>query len=173
MKTNKYAMQTVGYFLLNLFKEGGYSGIDPMSQLEKVGYTEYHNFWKCRLPIEWYSDVLQALDINENDLLVEVARVKGNHAEDLHYHKISHAICIILGPNCGFKKVPFDSAVQIDNHVTEAYENLECYFPVGCQHTFYGSASDLSDDGDLYFISIQNPPLLTNSGDDFHLVNND
>lgn len=170
MKANKYAMQTVGYFLLNFFKEGGYSGVDPMKQLDKVGYTEYHNFWKCRLPLEWYSDVLSALDLDQNDLLVEVARVKGNHAKDLHYHKISHAICIVLGPSCGFNSVPYDCAVQKDSKIETAFENMECFFPSNCNHTFYGSASDTSDKGDLYFISVQSPPLLTKDNDDFYWV---
>ena len=171
MKASKYAMQAVGYYLLANFKECADRGQNIMQILEEdAGYTEYHNFWKCRLPYHWYSDLLEMLDLDKDDLLVEVARIKGNHAKDLHYHKISHAICIVLGENSGFTKTPWDSAVQIDGEVMIAHEDMECYFPTGCKHTFYGSASDNSDLGDLYFISIQSPPLLTEENDDFYWV---
>ena len=171
-KASKYAMQTVGYFLLNFFQkvtqQGKVSVPDMLEQV--VGYTEYHNFWKVRLPYHWYSDVMKTLDLTMDDLLVEVARIKGNHAKDLHYHKISHAICIVLGEKTGFNPTPYDSAVQINKEIEFAYEDLECYFPTGCYHTFYGSIHDQGDDGDLYFISIQSPPLLTEENDDFYWV---
>lgn len=171
MAASKYDMQTVGYYLLSRFKRRWDSGNSIMRRLEKdIRYEEYHNFWKCRLPLSWYQEVLELLHLSEDDLLVEVARIKGNHAKDLHYHKISHAICIILGLNTGFNSVPYDSAVQINSEFINAYEDLECYFPVGCHHTFYGSVNDKSDSGDLYFISIQSPPLLTKDNDDFYWV---
>ena len=170
MKASKYAMQAVGYYLLNFFEGMVARGLDVPLTLEGIGYEEYHNFWKCRLPLNWYDEVLVALGLEPSELLVEVARIKGNHAKDLHYHKISHAICIVLGNKTGFGKTPWDSAVQIDNEVMVVHEDMECYFPTGCKHTFYGSASDESDEGDLYFISIQSPPLLTEENDDFYWV---
>jgi len=169
-KVSKYAMQTVAYYLLNLFQNTKTNGGDVIKLIEGVGYEEYHNFWKCRLPVDWYSDVMDTLNLGTHDLLVEVARVKGNHAKDLHYHKISHAICIVLGSKTGFNVTPYDSAVQIKEHIEFAYEDLECYFPPKCKHTFYGSIHDESDEGDLYFISIQSPPLLTEENYDFYRV---
>jgi hypothetical protein len=171
MKASKYAMQTVGYYLLSQFKDKWDNGNSVMRLLEKeIGYEEYHNFWKCRLPITWYYEILGLLNLDKQDLLVEVARIKGNHAKDLHYHKISHAICIILGETTGFLKTPWDSAIQIDTEIKTAHENMECYFPTGCKHTFYGSTSDTAKTGDLYFLSIQSPPLLTEDNDDFYWV---
>lgn len=172
MNASKYSMRTVAYFLLHIFKSAIASGISVKERLESIGYEEYHNFWKCRLPVEWYEDLLVALDLTSDDLLVEVARVKGNHAKDLHYHDISHAICVVLGPQCGFSKVPTDAAVQNGTDIKIAFEDMECYFPQGRNHTFYGSTYDKSDEGDLYFISIQSPPLLTSNNDDFYWVFN-
>lgn len=171
MKTSKYTMQAVGYALLSIFSnaEKEHPG-SVQRMINKVGYTEYHNFWKCRLPLSWYKGILDTLYIDPEDLLVEVAKVKGNHAKDLHYHKISHAICIVLGPETGFPPCYYGSVV-IDRQISPSDENLECYFPTMCEHTFHGGIStEDNEDGSLYFISIQSPPLLTKENDDFYFV---
>ena len=172
MKVNKYIMKLVGYHLLNFFIKWNkeYPNNNILNALDQVGYEEYHNFWKCRLPLGWYSDILKFLNISSDDLLIEVARVKGDHAEDLHYHRISHAICIILGPTTKFPEVK-DGYVIINNKSYKGYEDLECYFPTDCLHTFHGGVPhETNKDGSLYFISIQSPPLLTKDNDDFYFV---
>ena len=170
-KVNEYVLNTIGYCVMNFFKTAVDNNKNVQLMLEdEIGYTEYHNFWKCRLPEYWYDDVLSCLGLNTDDVLVEVARIKGSHAKDLHYHKISHAICIVLGPKCGFNPVPYDSAIQIEDKIYFAYEDQKCYFPSTSKHTFYGSLNDNTDEGDLYFLSIQSPPLLTETHDDFYWV---
>lgn len=173
MKTNKYVMQSVAYFLLAKFKLWVDQSNINVADLIKynVGYIEYHNFWKARLPVHWYEGILLDLGLDTKDVLVEIAKVKGDHAKDLHYHKISHAICIVLGPQTGFPEVSMGRVVRnADTYIAE--ENLECYFPTECRHTFHGGVStEDNDDGSLYFISIQSPPLLSKENDDFYFVN--
>jgi hypothetical protein len=137
------SMKAVAYTVLSFFEECVSKGIDVLAMLENVGYEEYHNFWKVRLPVDWYKEVLSNLGFTEDDLLVEVARVRGSHAKDLHYHKIAHAICIVLGPRSGFKE-PWGGSVVKDNIGEIAYEDMECYFPQRCNHTFHGG--DDTDD---------------------------
>lgn len=171
-KSTVSGMKSLAYFLLDMFErwdDYDCEAYNVMQTLEDEGYEEYHNFWKVRIPFGWYKDCLEALDYGEEDMLVEVARIRGNHAKDLHYHKISHALCIILGPQSGFPEVA-GGAVIIDNRNITAYEGLECYFPTGCKHTFHGGddTDGLDNSNDMYFISIQSPPLLTKENDDFY-----
>ena len=166
-KVSKYKMQCIAYYLMDMFKNWwpeSWEGSTPKLALEGIGYDEYHNFAKVRIPFNWYEDLLDLLDTNESEVLVEVARVKGLHFDDLHYHKISHAICVILGEETGFNS-PDGGLVQIGSKSYVAREGMECYFPTGCHHTFHGGMSR-----DLYFISVQSPPLLTEDNDDFYFV---
>ena len=167
------AMKAIGYTLLAMFeRDAGDEKYDTLNQLGEIGWEEYHNFWKCQIPEGWYEGLLDCMELWREEVLVEVARVRGNHAKDLHYHRESHAICIVLGTRTGFPS-PFRGSVVIDDKEFPAYEGMECYFPVGCKHTFHGGDSTTEDpeDTDLYFISIQSPPLEGKDGsDDFYLV---
>lgn len=160
-------MKTLAYFLLSLFKQFIKEETYDV-HMSELDYTYYHNFSKTRLPFYWYEDLLKMLDLTTDDVLVEIAKVEGNHTNDLHYHKISHALCIILGPQTGFNDCYFGEIVK-DNKVIRSYEELECYFPSFCKHTFNAPFSDTT--GALYFLSIQSPPLLTRTRDDFYFVN--
>ena len=165
-QVSKYKMQCIAYYIMDLFENWNLDNITatPKIVLENIGYDEYHNFAKVRIPFWWYQDIMQALDLDTSEVLVEVARVKGSHTEDLHYHKMSHAICVILGDETGFKNGGV-GLIQLGNQTYNAIEGKECYFPVGIPHTFHGGSSS-----DLYFISVQSPPLLTKENDDFYFI---
>jgi mannose-6-phosphate isomerase-like protein (cupin superfamily) len=152
-------LKAIGYYTLS--KLEWYNRVG--NNVKEFNYTNYHNFWKALVPQWLYKDILDVYEITTEDVLVEIARVKGDHAKDLHYHKISHAFCIILGENVGVENS--EGSVQIDNIISETQPGEDFYFPTGCHHTFYGGEKD------LYFLSIQNPPLLTKDNDDFYKVN--
>lgn len=166
-KVNLDEMKALAYFLMSSFRLWiiNESYDKHMSELE---YVDYHNFSKTRLPFYWYEDLLKQLNLTVDDVLVEIAKVSGDHNNDLHYHKISHALCIILGPKTGFNDCYFGEVVK-DSKVLRSNEGLEVYFPSFCTHTFNAFFSN--ETGPLYFLSIQSPSLLTKKNDDFYFVN--
>ena len=162
-----YEMKTVGYYLMSLFqfwKKMEFS----QEVLSKLIYEEYHNFSKTRLPFNWYEHILEKLELTTDDLLIEVAKVDLNHDHDLHYHKLSHAICIILGEEEGFYNCGYGQIIK-DEETIRTFNGLEVYFPSYCKHTFNAPYSTVT--GSLYFLSIQSPPLLTEERDDFYFIN--
>lgn len=169
MEISKYKMQAIAYFLLSKFEDWTYKNWNIPNILNSIGYQEYNNFWKCEIPVEWYEDILILLDLDYSYLSVEVNKVKGNHSKNLHYHKLSHGLCIILGPKCGFEKVAYNSAIQLDASVEIAYEDKEYYIPVECKHTFYGDTYNKGNKGDLYYLSIYNKFLLDKEEDIYYV----
>lgn len=159
-KVSESELKSIGYYILNKLEIWHQ---DLNCKIKDFDYTEYHNFWKCRFHKDRYQDILNLYNRTDNDVLVEIVRVKGDHTKDLHYHKISHAFCIILGKEVGLKSP--DGFVQIEDTIIKAKENDDYYFPTNCKHTFHGGHND------LYFLSVQSPPLLSKDNDDFYIVN--
>jgi mannose-6-phosphate isomerase-like protein (cupin superfamily) len=150
-------LKTIGYYTLSQLE--WYTSVG--NNITTFKYIDYHNFYKAYVP-EWlYKNILEFYEFNTEDVLVEIARVHGDHAKDLHYHKIAHAFCIILGESVG---VSSTGSVQIGDSITKTQAGEDFYFPTGCHHTFYG------EEKDLYFLSVQSPPLLTKDNDDFYSV---
>jgi mannose-6-phosphate isomerase-like protein (cupin superfamily) len=155
-------LKSIAYYTLSKLEEWNLLG----HNVKDFNYTNYHNFDKAFVPQWWYEDILELLELCPDDVLVEVAKVKGDHKKDLHYHKIAQAFCIILGEGVGVNKCD-DGWVQINDQLFPSEEDAGFYFPQVSHHTFYGGKTN-----DLYFLSVQNPPLLTKNKDDFYLVNN-
>lgn len=155
-------LKSIAYYTLSKLETWNLLGYN----IKNFNYIDYHNFSKAYVPLLWYEDILTLLSYNHDDVLVEIARVRGDHTKDLHYHKIAQAFCIILGEGVGVNKCD-DGLVQLDNTTLSSYENEGFYFPQNCCHTFHGGKYN-----DLYFLSVQNPPLLTKNNDDFYFVNN-
>ena len=165
-------MQALAYNLLHSFEEWNINIEEGnvLNDLNEMGWEDYHNFSKVRLPLSWYDDLLINKEWTTDDVLVEIARVEKDNADKLHYHKLSHALCIILGPKTGFPKCS-RGTVQLHNQRYQALINKEFYFPQNCPHTFHGGIETKDNPkGYLYFLSIQSPPLLTKNNDDFYLL---
>lgn len=159
-------MKTLAYSLKSSFKEWLITK-NYEELMSELTYVNYHNFSKSRLPFYWYQDLLNVMNLTTDDVLVEIVKVDGNHNDELHYHKISHALCIILGPQTGFNNC-YSATIIKDSDIITSEEDLEVYFPSFCKHTF--NVANSKKMGSLYFLSIQSPPLLTKTKDDFYLV---
>jgi mannose-6-phosphate isomerase-like protein (cupin superfamily) len=158
----KNELKSIGFYVLNSIEKW----VALKHSVAEYSYEEYHNFSKALVPFYKYEDFLyKAFKCSTEDVLIEVARVKGDHAKDLHYHKKSHAFCIVLGESSGVPDCE-DGYIEINNIKYISKVNDYYYFPSYSHHTFHGGSKQ-----DLYFLSIQNPPLVTKSNDDFYFVN--
>ena len=99
--------------MINLINAISYHAKNGLLDLKDLEFELYHNFSKAQIPVKYWGEHAQFKD----DLLVEVAVVNEDKTDDLHYHKDTHAICMILGEEHGVTPPTEGAYVRMDNNL--------------------------------------------------------
>jgi hypothetical protein len=124
----------------------------------------YHGFKKCALPEALVAPILRENGFAPREVQVEVVRVTGDLAHMKHHHEQSAAVCLVLGPRT--QCPPPTRAEYYLHHSWSDVENEEQIISIAAGETH---GFTVERDGDLWFLSVQSPPIETENGDDFIL----
>lgn len=126
-------------------------------------FIDYHGFAKSYLPENLVSNLLKSFGYNAEQLQIEIVRVNSDLTDQIHYHQFSHAFICVLSQENNFPDP--ESAFAFKNNKWQAIsENFQLLIPPNTPHGF-----TVSHSGQLYFLSVQTPPIVNNSFDDYHL----
>ncbi len=110
--------------------------------------------------------VLAPYGLSENEVQVEVVRVTTDLANELHYHQKAHAHVIVMGSAENVDE-PVRAQGYIEGVWSPVVSSQVIDIPPGTKHGF-----TVGEQGVLWFLSVQSPPIVDDSGqDDYHKLN--
>lgn len=125
--------------------------------------TDYHGFAKVRIPGDSFPQTSAIVEIGPNQVQAEIVRVDKDLSHEIHYHKRASAYVIVLGDWEGIPE-PKNAKMFVNGEWKDIGKGFERFIPSGTPHGFTVNG------GILYFLSVQSPPILNESGDDYHQV---
>jgi len=134
--------------------------LPPGELLFLLDFQDYHGFEKSRVPESLYQDALTRLNVRSEDVQVEIVRVARDLTQAVHRHNRSMAIVSILGP-----KEHLPEAVSARGYLGSTWFRISSgeskLIPPTTPHGF-----TVRENGILYFLSIQSPPIISGNGED-------
>jgi mannose-6-phosphate isomerase-like protein (cupin superfamily) len=131
---------------------------------ELLSWQDYHGFGKSRLTEAFQSHILKQYGLASNEVQVEIVRVATDLTREVHYHQKAFAYIVGLGK----------SEHLVDSRGARAFlstewvpftQGQEVAIPAGTHHGF-----TVEDGGELYFLSVQAPPIVSGQEDDYNRV---
>ncbi|MSR85496.1 hypothetical protein EXS71_03640 [Candidatus Uhrbacteria bacterium] len=129
---------------------------------EVIHFEDYHGFQIFSLPNKLIDSVLSNFDYQPDNLEIEVVKVVSNLRDQIHYHEGSSAFIHILGASHGFEN-PKNAFAYQDGLWIAVHDGEERLIPPKTVHGF-----TVEEDGVLFFLSVQYPPIVTEVKDDYH-----
>lgn len=123
-------------------------------------FDEYHGFRKSRLPTSLLTSVLNPRNFTETAVQIEVVHVETDLTHEVHFHKEASAYITILGEEFGFPN-PREARAFLSKDWFVVAPCQELIIPAGTLHGF-----TVSPGGQLYFLSVQSPPIVRDDGHD-------
>lgn len=124
-------------------------------------FQDYHGFSKTRLPNNMLEPLLQKHAEKKENLQIEIVGVHADLTDEVHIHRKSDAFVVILGRTTNFAE-PFSAQGYMKNEWQFVDEGQEIEIPRETPHGFTVSANG----GNLFFLSIQSPPIVGEDGTD-------
>lgn len=119
--------------------------------------VDYHGFGKARFPEALLTEVLTPHKLTAEEVQIEVVKVEKDLTSEVHYHEETTAYCVVLGRNEHFPS-PYRAKAFLGIWIT-LVEGDVLSIPIGEPHGF-----TVGEDGHLYFLSVQSPPILRGDG---------
>ncbi len=140
-------------------------GLSESERERIVQMNDYHGFLKSRLPEDFLQDILLPFQLTPNDVQIELAVVNTDLSNEIHYHAVSSAYNVILGEEYKFPN-PRKAKVYLNDKWSEIKAGDIIKFPPNTRHGF-----TVEEDGEFFFLSVQNPPIVNTGGsDDYHKI---
>lgn len=127
-------------------------------------FAKYHDFGKAALTPIWLEHLLDRHHQSRNDIQIDVISVHGDLSNQIHYHSEAFAYLVILGTGEGAPD-PIQAQVFIQNEWHPIAPGKVIVLPPGTRHGFRTLPAH-----EFWFLSLQAPPIVRPSGDDYHLA---
>ena len=133
----------------------------PEDEVHKTfAMIDYHGFEKARFPEAFLEELAKLKNLNAREIQLEVVHVARDLTHEIHYHRSSSAVTTILGPEEKFSAPKLGKAFLTD-HWFDVNVGDVVEIPAGTPHGF-----TVEEGGSLYFLSIQSPPIVKETGED-------
>lgn len=135
----------------------------PAEQVKSlISMSDYHGFWKSRLPVSFLRKVLTPYQLDPADAQIEIVMVDSDLTNEVHYHQVAHAVIFALGQHEGLDEAK--AAMAYEGGAWRPIASGEMLdIPPGTPHGF-----TVGEDGELWFLSVQAPPIVGEHVDDYH-----
>lgn len=127
-------------------------------------FQDYHGFSKTRLPDDFLNKVLALCGETKDNMQIEIVGVHADLTNEVHKHENSDAFVVVLGKHENFSE-PFNAQTYKNNHWEFVSEGQEIEIPRGTPHGFTVAMNG----GNLFFLSIQTPPIVDEHGTDDYI----
>lgn len=138
--------------------------LHPRAVSEMISMIDYHGFWKTRLPDNFLRSILEPHGLNADDVQIEIVKVDTDLTREVHFHAHAHAMIYALGKSEGLQDASRALAYR-HNTWREIASGEEVDIPPGTPHGF-----SVEPQGELWFLSVQAPPIVGEGHDDYHQV---
>jgi len=128
--------------------------------VKDISLRDYHGFMKGLIPNSTLEEISKKLDVDPKSIQAELVRVHQDLSKEIHLHKQSHALCIILGGGEHLSNPKHAFALKNGKWMGVSKGDV-FNIPPGTSHGF-----TVEDGGILYFLSIQSPPIENADGSD-------
>ncbi len=133
----------------------------PREEIRKtLVMTNYHGFAKARFPEAFLAEIFNPYSVTSKDIQLEAVHVSSDLTNEVHYHRKSVAVTLCLGPNEHFP-APKDAKAFFADHWSPYRAGDLVKIPTLIPHGF-----TVDNGGDLYFLSVQSPPIVGEDGQD-------
>lgn len=125
-------------------------------------FVDYHGFQKSRFSEDLLNEMLRPFHCTADDVQVEFIHVTSDLTDEVHYHEGSIAFVYVLGATEGFAE-PQDAIAYKDGAWIAMKQGEWWMIPPKTVHGF-----SVLPGGELYFLSVQTPPIVHGTSDDYH-----
>jgi hypothetical protein len=126
-------------------------------------YTEYHRSRKYRLPDLLVELAAKRAHTDPKKLQAEIVSIGLDFVDQMHLHRDAYAFCRVLGERHGaYDPIDAEFCVGRMARWEPATVGRIIDIPPGTPHDFRASQ--------LYFLSVQTPPIVGAGRDDYELV---
>lgn len=130
----------------------------------RLTWKDYHGFLKARIPQQDFVAIAHQHHFDAEAYQAEIVEVKKDLSDEVHLHRNSRAFCIVLGQHHGFHE-----ARKAFTYLNDQWNPVKAGDVIdilaGTPHGF-----TIQPGGELFFLSIQTPPIEGVSGDDYEKV---
>jgi hypothetical protein len=138
--------------------------LPPEAVSDMISMIDYHGFWKTRLPHTFLCSILAPHGLSPDDVQIEIVKVDTDLTREVHFHAHAHAMIYALGKSEGLENAK--RAMAYRHNIWRGIESgEEVDIPPGTPHGF-----SVEPDGELWFLSVQAPPIVGDGHDDYHQV---
>lgn len=138
--------------------------LPPEAVSDMISMIDYHGFWKTRLPDTFVRSILAPHGLTSDDVQIEIVKVDTDLTAEVHFHAHAHAMIYALGQGEGLRNA--SGAVAYRHNTWQGIQSgEEVDIPPGTPHGF-----SVEPDGELWFLSVQAPPIVGEGNDDYHQV---
>jgi quercetin dioxygenase-like cupin family protein len=131
--------------------------------LKELTMIDYHGFAKSRLPEEFQKKVLWSYKLTPSEVQIEVIKVTTDLRHEIHYHAEAFAYVVGLGSREHLPE-PRGASVYLGHSWKSFAAGEKLEIPAGTNHGF-----TVEEGGELWFLSIQTPPIVDGQGrDDYY-----
>lgn len=138
--------------------------LPPEAVSNMIEMIDYHGFWKTRLPDTFLHSILAPHGLSSDEVQIEIVKVDTDLTREVHFHAHAHAMIYALGRSEGLANA--SRAVAYRHNTWQGIQSgEEVDIPPGTPHGF-----SVEPEGELWFLSVQAPPIVGEGSDDYHHV---
>jgi len=126
---------------------------------------DYHGFGNSEFPDYFIEPIIRPFNAVLKEVEIRLIHVSTDLSKEIHLHKAATAYITVLGPKTHLPG-PVHAFAYLKGKWFPVSEDDTLEIPQCTPHGF-----TIRGNGDLYFLSVQSPPLIDEEGnDDYHLV---
>lgn len=156
MENDTNSTRKVAYVLVSRFKSMSAGEFKTL-----LYWQNYRGFLKCAVPQALLAEVCASLGIDPKDIQAEIVRVDHDLSHQVHHHISTKAYVICLGPS-SHAPAPQKAFGFLRDTWFPISEGSELEIPPYAEHGF-----TVETGGTLTFLSVQDPPIVSEQGDDY------
>lgn len=127
-------------------------------------FEDYHGFQIGNLSDDFVNQELQPFHLTLDDVEVDFVKVSSDLKDQIHFHEGSAAYVYVLGFAEGFQEA--SGAIVYKNGTWVEVKSGESWLIE--PYSVHGFS--VEPGGILYFLSVQSPPIVQGTKDDYHKV---
>jgi hypothetical protein len=131
---------------------------------DHLTFREYHGFYKATIPASWIGPALIHAGLRPAEVQAEIVWVTQDLRRQIHSHQKGNAVVVILNERYGFGD-PLNASFYDGKSWNSISDSVIVRIPRGTPHGF-----TVGPGGELYFLSVQTPPISGPGHDDYVLV---
>jgi hypothetical protein len=127
-------------------------------------FSSFHGFLKSGFPVGTLEPLLRAFGVSAHQVQIEVAGVLEDLTHEVHIHRRTEAHVTCVGENFGLPN-PSGAYAFLNYRWTPLNPGDTLEIPPGVEHGF-----TVDPGGCLYFLSVQSPPIVSESGEEDYII---